>query len=76
LDERAATGVTEQWLQGTTGHLASVDVADRLVKVTVEGSGELRPLKELAAGLEVALDRPVVVTLRTIPTRSEASSSD
>jgi uncharacterized membrane protein len=76
LDERAATGVTEQWLQGTAGHLAAVDVTDRLVKVTVEGSGELRSLKELAAGLAAALDRPVVVTLRTIPTQSEASSSD
>jgi uncharacterized hydrophobic protein (TIGR00271 family) len=76
LDERAATGATQEWLRGTPGHLASLDVADRVVKLTVEGSGELRPLKELADALAATLERPVVVSLRTIPTQSEASSSD
>jgi uncharacterized membrane protein len=76
LDDRAAAGAAQQWLQGTTGQLAAVDVTDRLVKVTVESSGELRPLEDLADGLSLALDRPVLVTLRTIPTQSEASERD
>lgn len=74
LDSQEATGVTNQWLAGTTHRAVSVHVNDRLVVVTVEGTGELRPLKELADGLATTLDRPVLVNLRVIPTQSEVST--
>jgi uncharacterized hydrophobic protein (TIGR00271 family) len=74
VDSREATGVTEHWLEGTVHRVVSVNVNDRLVNVTVEGTGELRPLKDLAEGLATTLDRPVVVTLRSIPTQSETST--
>jgi uncharacterized hydrophobic protein (TIGR00271 family) len=74
LDDRAATGAAQQWLQGTTSHLVSANVAGRLVMVTVEGPGEVRPLKDLADSLSTTLSRPVLVTVRTIPAQSEAST--
>lgn len=74
VDSRAATDVAEQWLAGSDQRLVSVEVNDRLVRVTVEGSGALRPLKELANNLASTLDRTVVVSLRTIPTQNEVSS--
>jgi len=76
LESREATTVTEQWLEGTTQQVVAVNVNDRLVIVSVEGSGELRPLKELADGLATDLKHPVVVHLRTIPTLSETSSTN
>ena len=74
VDSKEATGVTQQWLEGTLHRVVSVNVNESLVSVTVEGTGELRPLKELADGLATTLDRPVIVTLRSIPTQSETSA--
>jgi hypothetical protein len=54
--------------------VVAITVNDRLVIVTVEGAGELRPLRELADNLATTLGHPVIVNLRTIPTQSEASS--
>lgn len=76
LDSKEATGVTEQWLEGTPNRVVSINVNDRLVIVTVEGAGELRPLRELADRLATTLGHPVLVNLRTIPTQSEASSNN
>lgn len=75
VDSRAATQVTEQWLAGSDQRLVSLEVNDRLVRVTVEGSGALPPLKELANRLASTLDRTVIVSLRTIPTQNETSST-
>ena len=75
VDSRAATQVTEQWLAGSDQRLVSLEVNDRLVRVTVEGSGALPPLKELANRLASTLDRTVIVSLRTIPTQNEISST-
>lgn len=74
LDSKEATGVTEKWLEGTANQVVAINVNDRLVIVTLEGSGELGPLRELADNLATTLGHPVLVKLRTIPTQSEASS--
>ena len=76
LDSKDATGVTEQWLEGTANQVVAINVNDRLVIVTVEGAGELRPLRELADSLATTLGHPVIVNLRTIPTQSEASTGN
>lgn len=75
VDSQAATRVTEQWLADTNQRLVSLEVNDRLVRITIEGSGELRPLKELANSLASTLDRTILVSLRTIPTQNETSST-
>ncbi len=74
VDSKEAASVTERWLEGTAQRVVSANVNNRLVSVTVEGTGELRPLKELADDLATTLDRPVLVTLRSIPTQSETST--
>jgi uncharacterized hydrophobic protein (TIGR00271 family) len=76
MDNRTAKLVTEQWLIDTSYRLVSTEVNERLVRVTVEGAGELRPLRELANSLASTLDHPVIVSLRTIPTQNEASSKN
>ena len=76
LDDRAAAGVAEEWLSGTTNQLASINVTDRVVSLIVEGPGKTRPLKELADSLAVMLKRPVLVTLRTIPAESVDSATN
>ena len=70
-----ATTAVQQWLQGTSYQLDMVNVNDRVVKVTVEGTGQLKPLQKLANQLAVALGRPVLVNLLTLPTQTGNSSS-
>jgi hypothetical protein len=76
LESKEVADATEQWLDGTAQELVAVNVNDREVIVTVEGAGELRPLKELADSLATTLERPLVVKLRTIPTQREISSGN
>ncbi len=46
---------------------------DRVV-VTIEGSGDLQPMRSLANQLANTLQRPVEVYLRTVPSQIEVSS--
>jgi uncharacterized hydrophobic protein (TIGR00271 family) len=73
LEERAALQEVDAWLDGATYHIIAVNVNDRTVVVTVDGDGELRPLKELANTLALILKRPVVVNLRVVPSQIESS---
>ncbi len=73
LEERAALQEVDAWLDGATYHIIAVNVNDRTVVVTVDGDGELRPLKELANTLALTLKRPVVVNLRVVPSQVELS---
>ena len=41
--------------------------------LAVEGSGELRPLRDSANQLAVTLEQPVRIDLRTIPSQVESS---
>jgi uncharacterized hydrophobic protein (TIGR00271 family) len=75
LETRAAQGDVSKWLAGTNHQSVSVSVRDKLVIATVEGSGELHPLNELADQLAQTLERPVVVNLRVVPSQMEASGA-
>jgi hypothetical protein len=74
-ENQTATLEVEKWLEGTSYHLDMVNVNDRVVTVTVEGSGERKPLQRLANQLALTLDRPVLVTMRTLPAQTTESSS-
>jgi uncharacterized hydrophobic protein (TIGR00271 family) len=76
LETRAASTDVVAWLDGTTHDLVRVEVNADRVLATVEGSGELRPLRELANRLAVTLERPVRVDLRTIPSQVELSGDE
>ena len=65
-DESYATLDVQTWLQDTTYVVESVEVNDNLVVATVDGSGELPDLQELANQLASVLNRPVTVDLRII----------
>lgn len=73
LEERAALQEVDAWLDGSAYQIIAVNVNDRTVVVTVEGDGELRPLKELANTLALTLKRPVTVNLRVVPSQVESS---
>ncbi len=62
-----ATAEVQKWLEGTSYQVITVNVNDNVVIVTVEGSGELNPVQQLANQLAVALNRPVRLNLRTLP---------
>jgi len=65
----------EKWLEGTSYQVVTVNVNDRIVITTVEGSGELKPVQELANQLATTLRRPLLVNLRTLPSQIGTSSS-
>lgn len=73
FEEQAALQEVDAWLDGAAYHIIAVTVNDRTVVVTVDGSGELRPLKELANTLALTLKRPVQVNLRVVPSQVESS---
>ncbi len=75
LETRAASQDVAAWLDGTTHSMVRVDVNGDRVLATVEGSGELRPLRDLANQLAATLKRPVRVDLRTIPSQVESSQT-
>ncbi len=73
LENRAAVSVTDQWLADTDFDVVSVSVRDERVTVTIEGQGDLRPLRQLAGQLAETLKRPIWVNLRIVPTQVESS---
>ena len=75
MDNHKATAEVEEWLEDTSYQVVTVNVSDRLVITTIEGNGELKPTQQLANQLAEALDRPVIVNLRTLPALLGASSS-
>ncbi len=71
---RNATAEVEQWLEGTAYQVVTVNVGEKVVLVTVEGSGDLNPARQLANQLATVLNRPVILNLRTLPAQLGASS--
>lgn len=69
-----ATAEVQQWLEGTSYQVVTVNVMEKVVSATVEGSGELKPAQQLANQLAAALNRPVLLNLRTLPAQLGASS--
>ena len=76
LENRAASNVTDQWLADTNYEAVSVAVLDERVTVTIEGDGELRPLRQLAGQLAQTLERPIWVNLRIVPSQVESSNGN
>jgi len=73
LEDRAAIQEVDAWLAGTTHAAVAVDVQDRIVATTIEGYGELPPLRELANRIAASLKRPVAVKLRVVEAQLEPS---
>jgi uncharacterized hydrophobic protein (TIGR00271 family) len=73
LENRAAIEDVEGWLADSRYQVVSVTVDDAQVIVTVEGDGELRPLRQLATQLAQTLQRSIRVNLRVVPSQVESS---
>lgn len=76
LENRAAIQDIKDWLAETPHQVVKVNVGDQIVGATIEGYGELRPLRQLANALADTLGRPVVVELRVIPSQIEVSGAE
>jgi uncharacterized hydrophobic protein (TIGR00271 family) len=74
LETISATETVEEWLDGTTYGVITVNVNGQDVTATVAGNGELKPVRELAVRLADTLKRPVVVNVRWVT--SEVARSD
>ncbi len=70
-----ATAVVQQWVAGTSYHVEAVTVTNGGVDVTVDGTGPMNPVQQLANQLAGALGHPVVVDVRTLPTQRVKSST-
>jgi uncharacterized membrane protein len=75
MTNQNATAEVQQWLEGTSYQVVTVNVYDRIVTATVEGSGELKPTQQLANQLAATLNRPVLLNLRLLPAQLATSSS-
>jgi uncharacterized hydrophobic protein (TIGR00271 family) len=73
LENRSATANVREWLEGSTYQVVGTTVNGRVVTATIDGSGDLPALKQLADDLAMTLGRPVVVHLRVIPSQSQTS---
>jgi uncharacterized hydrophobic protein (TIGR00271 family) len=73
LENRAATADVRGWLEGSTYEVVGTTVNGRVVTATIDGTGDLPVLKQLADNLATTLGRPVVVRLRVIPSQSQVS---
>ncbi len=74
-ENNTATATVENWLQGTSYQVDSVSVNDRVVSVTIDGTGQTKPLQQLSNQLARVLRRPILVYLRTVPSQNSESSS-
>jgi uncharacterized membrane protein len=75
LESRTAAGDVSQWLEGSSYQVVGTTVNGHDVTVVIKGEGDVRPLRDLAANLATTLGRPVVVDLRVVPSRIQASGS-
>jgi uncharacterized hydrophobic protein (TIGR00271 family) len=75
LDNNTATAAVQNWLQDTSYQVDTVSVNGRAVSVTVDGSGQLKPLQQLANQLATALHRPIFLYVRTVPALNSESQS-
>ncbi len=73
IETRTATNVVDTWVDGTGFEALRVEVNGNRVITTVVGYGTPPSARELANVMAVALNRPVVISLRAIPSQIEAS---
>ncbi len=74
-DNNTATVTVQNWLQGTSYQVDTVNVNGRVVSVTIDGTGQTKPLQQLANQLARALHRPVLLNVRTVPAQNSESQS-
>jgi uncharacterized hydrophobic protein (TIGR00271 family) len=72
-DNNSATVTVQNWLQDTSYQADTVSVNDRVVSVTIDGTGQIKPLQQLANQLARALRRPILLNLRTVPAQNSES---
>ena len=72
-DNNSATVTVQNWLQGTSYQADTVSVNDRVVSVTIDGTGQIKPLQQLANQLARVLRRPILLNLRTVPAQNSES---
>ena len=73
VNNNTATVTVQNWLQGTSYQVDTVSVNGRIVSVTVDGTGQLKPLQQLANQLARALGHPVLLNVRTVPAQNSES---
>jgi len=73
VNNNTATVTVQNWLQGTSYQVDTVSVNGRVVSVTVDGTGQLKPLQQLANQLARALGHPVLLNVRTVPAQNSES---
>ncbi|HXX77954.1 MAG TPA: DUF389 domain-containing protein [Ktedonobacteraceae bacterium] len=73
-DNNTATATIENWLQGTPYQVDSVSVNGKVVSVTIDGTGQLKPLQQLSNQLARVLRRPILVYMRTVPAQNSESN--
>jgi len=74
-ENNTATVEVQKWLQGTSYQVDMVDITDNTVIVTIEGTGQLKPLQQLANQLSRTVGRQIFVNLRTVPAQMSESRS-
>jgi uncharacterized hydrophobic protein (TIGR00271 family) len=75
METGRATAEVEGWLEGSLYRVATVEVNDRIVTTTIEGSGELSTVQELAGRLARAFGHPVLVNVRVISAQTSTSDT-
>lgn len=75
IQNQRATEEVNAWVAGTSYQVVAVSVNDTIVTATIEGSGEMKPLQQLANQIAKALNRPILVNIRTLPAQLGASGS-
>jgi hypothetical protein len=66
IQNQRATTEVNAWLEGMNYQVVSVNVNDKVVIATIEGSGDMKSIQKLAGQLAGGLNRPVLVNLRTL----------
>jgi len=74
-DNNTATVTVQNWLQGTSYQVDTVSVNGRVISVTIDGTGQTKPLQQLANQLARALGRPILLNVRTVPAQNSESRS-
>ena len=74
-DNNTATVAVQNWLQGTSYLVDTVSINGRVVSVTIDGTGQTKPVQQLANQLARALGRPILLNVRTVPAQNSESQS-
>ena len=65
--DQKATNVVDQWVDGSSDRVVTVDVQDHTISVIISGTGDQIQAAQLANELEAVLGYPVTLNLTLIP---------